>query len=100
MKLWKSLLITGIALSSFNLAAADSGQHFTQSAKHSALAASNGLQGSGQVVASVVATPIVVVGASTVVAGSAVLASGMALAESADSSVPLEIGDAIVVGCN
>ncbi|UPW19011.1 hypothetical protein M0C34_01675 [Agarivorans sp. TSD2052] len=125
MKLWKSLLITSIALTSLNTFAAESGQNFNQSAKHSTLAGSTGLKGSGQVAVSAVTTPVMIAGgisanvgsaaaqsgadsgpvgisiivpaASVAVPGSMVAASAAEVANSVDAPVPFEIGELIVI---
>lgn len=125
MKLWTSLLITSIALSSLPSVAADSGQHFNQSAKHSALAGSTGLKGSGQVAVSAVTTPVMLVGGiganvgsaaaqsgadsgpvgasivipavSVAVPSSMVAASAAEVANSVDAPVPFEISELIVI---
>ncbi|WP_220720068.1 hypothetical protein [Agarivorans litoreus] len=87
MKLWKSLLITSIALTSLNVVATESGQNFNQSAKHSALAGSTGLKGSGQVAVAAVTMPIMVVGSTAAVAGS----TGVSVAEDLSGPVALPI---------
>jgi hypothetical protein len=125
MKLWKSILITTFALSSLNAAATESGQNFNQSAKHSALAGSTGLKGSGQVAVSAATTPVMLVGglsskvgsqvaksagdsgpvgasvavpaALVAVAGSTAAASAGGIAEKAGAPVPFEISDIIVI---
>ncbi|GDY26217.1 hypothetical protein [Agarivorans sp. Toyoura001] len=126
MKLWKSLLISSLALSSLHLSATESGQHVNQSVKHSALAGSTGLKGSGQVAVSAVTTPVIVAGgasanvgtgigkgvkdsgpisvpvmvpaASLAVGGSAAATSAQGVAEKAGAPVPFKIGEQILVG--
>ncbi|BEU04984.1 hypothetical protein OAG1_37840 [Agarivorans sp. OAG1] len=125
MKLWKSVFITSIALTSLNVVATESGQNFNQSAKHSALAGSTGLKGSGQVAVSAATTPVMLVGglstnvgsqvgksaaesgpvgasvavpaASVAVVGSTATVSAAGIAEKAGAPVPFEIGDIIVI---
>jgi hypothetical protein len=125
MKTWKSLLIASLAITSLHVAATESGQHFNQSAKHSALASSNGFKGSGQVAVSTATTPVMLVGgfsaaagstaaqsgaesgpvgasvvipaASVGVTGSVAASSAEGIAKAVDAPIPFEIDDVIVI---
>ncbi|MDO6686501.1 MULTISPECIES: hypothetical protein [unclassified Agarivorans] len=107
MKLWKSLFITSLALSSMNVAAIESGEHASQGAKYSALGASNGGQALVEVAATAVAIPMTIVGlpvglsvinAGFSEAGLISAASGIGVVGSVNEVSPFVIGEEIIIG--
>ncbi|MEH6444538.1 MAG: hypothetical protein V7784_11625 [Oceanospirillaceae bacterium] len=89
----KIMTIVTLALfSSFAVAAPGSSNHSAQASKHSALAGSHMVVGTAKVAASVVALPLIVVGA----VGAASAAAGSALLESAQGYEPLEVTDIVI----
>ncbi|BEU04985.1 hypothetical protein OAG1_37850 [Agarivorans sp. OAG1] len=98
MKLWKSAFITSIALTSLNAVAVGSLENLSQSAKYSALAASVGAAGSGQVAVSAIATPIMLVSGGVAEVSRGVASGTQHIAEEANVPVPFEIGDEVIVG--
>lgn len=108
MKLWKSLLITSIALTNLNVVATESGQHASNGAKYSALGVSNGGQASVEVATNAVAIPITAVtfpiGFSVVLGGGDSEDAGdfafsaLKAADAINKSSPFEIGEEIIIG--
>ncbi|WP_163134183.1 hypothetical protein [Agarivorans sp. Alg241-V36] len=98
MKLWTSLLISSIALTSLNAAAVGSLENLSQSTKYSALAASTGLAGSGQLALSVVTTPVMLVSGGVAEVSRGVASGTQHIAEEASVPVPFEIGEQVIIG--
>ncbi|MEE1674578.1 hypothetical protein SNR37_004021 [Agarivorans aestuarii] len=108
MKLWTSLLISSIALTSLNAAAVESAEHASQGVKYSALGASNGGQASVEVATTAVAVPItavtVPIGLSVVLGGGDSDAaedsafSALKTADAINKSSPFAIGEEIIIG--
>ncbi|WP_411992990.1 hypothetical protein [Agarivorans sp. DSG3-1] len=98
MKLWKSLFITSLTLSSVNAMAAGSLENLGQSAHHILLAGSTGLVGSGQVAVAAITTPVMLASGSIAEVSRGVAGGAQHIAESAEVPVPFEIGDEVIIG--